>query len=409
MASDGRLLRTLKAINEISRKGRLGFDQKLERILIEIIQCMHANSGSIMLVKGRRNLEVVASTRPELIGVKQPLEEVVPSSWVVKNRSPLRVDDIGECKIFHKKFDNYKGAAFLLAPVMADDRVIGVLSVTDKTGKGLFSREEQSALLDIAGHVIGAVETQRLTESLKKKRRELQQKNLELRKLEKLRTDLFNMLIHDLKGPISEIVANLDILSYALKGENLNFVRLTQTACDTLYRMVSNLLDIARLEENRLQLVWEKMEPGEILGESVARVDALAATKGLKILERLPPQDRCGVIRGDRDILLRVLQNLLGNAIHYSPAGETIEVGFLGMETPEIEFFVKDNGPGIPPKFHDAIFDKFLQLEKKSDGRIYTTGLGLTFCKMAVEAHGGKIRVNSDGTRGSRFSFTLPR
>jgi len=111
---------------------------------------------------------------------------------------------------------------------------------------------------------------------------------------------------------------------------------------------------------------------------------------------------------GDRGVLLRVLQNLLSNAIHYSPPGETIDVGFRYLKSREIEFFVKDCGPGVPAEYQESIFDKFAQIEKKRDGRIYTTGLGLTFCKMAVDAHRGKIGVKSETRKGSRFWFVVP-
>ena len=84
-------------------------------------------------------------------------------------------------------------------------------------------------------------------------------------------------------------------------------------------------------------------------------------------------------------------------------------MGFEYSKSPEIEFFVKDNGPGVSPEYQEAIFNKYFQLEKENDGRIYTTGLGLTFCKMAVEVHRGKIGVESDSPiRGSRFFFSLP-
>ena len=96
-------------------------------------------------------------------------------------------------------------------------------------------KEDQKKLLAVAGHLISALENQRLTISLRKKGQTLQKKNFQLKKMEKLRTDLFNMLIHDLKGPISELVANLDILTYTLSDENRQYVDSAQTACDTLY------------------------------------------------------------------------------------------------------------------------------------------------------------------------------
>ena len=411
MENDKRLLQVLRAINSISNDKRLGFGRKLRQILLEMLGCMQAKKGSIMIVKGRKTLEIVASTREELIGVTKRLDEESPSAWVVKYKAPLYVDNIAKSDVFKTRFDHYKGSSFLLAPIMRNERVIGILNVTDKIGEDLFSKEEQRFLLDLAGMVISALENQRLTESLKKKRRTLQQRNRELKKLEKLKTDLFNMLVHDLKGPISELVANLDILSYSLSDENQEYVESAKNGCDTLYNMVCNLLDIARLEDGKLDLVYERLDPQYLIKEALARLFWLVKMKELTFIEKVPSPETDSFFWGDRGVLLRVLQNLLTNAINYSPTGETIEVGFNHLTLTEIEFFVKDNGPGVPPEYQEAIFDKFFHLGKQSDGRIYTTGLGLNFCKMAVDAHRGKIgidSVQSGGPKGSRFYFIMP-
>jgi len=408
MTVDMGLLEVLITINSISNDRGLSFDQRLQHLLLEIVRCMQAKRGSIMLVKGLKSLDVVASTSPELKGIKQPLDEESPSTWVVKNRASLYIDNISTSTMFQKRFDHYEGDALLLVPIIGNKKIIGVLSVTDKIGKDIFSKEEQKALLNIAGQIISALENQRLTESLNRKRRTLQQKNLQLKRLERLKTELFNMLIHDLKGPISELIANLDILSYTLSDENQEYVESAKTGCDTLYRMVSNLLDIARLQEGRLELIYEKIDPQDLIKEALARLFGLAKTKELTFVEEFPSPEAADFFWGDRGILLRVLQNLLTNAIDYSPPGEAIEVGFEYVKSPKIQFFVKDKGPGVPPEHQETIFDKYLQLEKKGNGRIYTTGLGLTFCKMAVEAHRGKISVESENLEGSRFFFILP-
>jgi two-component system sensor histidine kinase KdpD len=408
MTKDQRYLQALVAISNISNDRKLEFAKKLERILLQVASCMQASRGSIMLVKGRKALKVVASTSPELIGVKQRLDEQSPSSWVVKNKAPLYVDERTESDILHNKCDHYEKNAFLVVPIISNNRVIGVLNMTEKIRADIFEQDERKMLLSIAGQFIGALENQRLTESLRKNKRTLEKKNLQLMKLEELKTDLFNMLIHDLKGPISELVANLDILSYTVSDENCQYVESAQTGCDTLYTMVCNLLDVARLEEGKLELVYEKMDPQDLLKEALARLFGLCKQKELSFAENFSPSENEVFFVGDRGVLLRVLQNLLSNAIHYSPPGGTIEVGFRYLKSRQIEFFVKDCGCGVPAEYQESIFDKFTQIEKKSDGRIYTTGLGLTFCKMAVEAHRGKIGVKSETQKGSRFWFALP-
>lgn len=408
MAGKKRLLEVLIAINTISNTRTLKFDQKLQHILVEIVKCMQAKRGSIMLMKGLKNLEVVASTNPSLIGVRQRLDQQSPSTWVVNNKIPLYIKDGEYPDVPLRRFDHYEKDAFLLVPIISNEKVIGVLSVTDKIVEDVFSREEQEVLLNIASQVIITVENQRLTESLKKKRRAIQRKNKELVKLEKLKTELFNMIIHDLKGAISEIIANLDILTYTASEENQEFVDSAKTGCDALYRMVFDLLDIARLEDGRIELVYEKINPQDLIKESLSRLFGLFRMKELEFVEIIPSSGNPEYFYGDRGIILRILQNLLINAMNHSPIGEKIEIGYKNQSNDKITFFVKDNGPGVPEEYKKAIFDKYFQLEKKNDGGVYTTGLGLTFCKMAVEAHRGQIGVESQYGEGSRFLFTLP-
>lgn len=407
MQIDKKIFQTVMAIIDISNNKRLGFKAKMQAILLEVIACMRTGQGSVMIVKGRKTLEVIASTNPDLIGIKQPIEEDSPSCWVVKNKRLLCVNASEKKSTFIRKFDYYKKGSFLIAPILSDNRVIGVLTVTEKIGPDRFSKQEQEILLNIAGFVISALENNRLAESLKKRKQAIQQKNIELKKLEKIRTELFHMLFHDLKGPISEVLANLDILSYKASDDNLEFVESAQASCDTLYRMIVDLLDIARMEEGALKLIHEKIEPKDLIDEAVSRLHGLAKTKGISLVQSFGVDEQKVYISGDRGILLRVLQNLLVNAVHHSPQGETIETGFKANDPDKIMFFVKDNGPGIPKEFHDAIFEKYVQVQKKK-GKRYSTGLGLTFCKMAVEAHNGTIHVESDGINGSCFTFTLP-
>ncbi|MFC1592069.1 ATP-binding protein [Thermodesulfobacteriota bacterium] len=407
MKPETSLLDVLNLISDISHNRRLDFSGKLNRILLAIVACMQVKKGSIMLLKNPKTLEVVASTNPNIIGVCQTLDGETPSAWVVKHKKPLYVDSASGCDVMVGRFKHYKGDAFFLAPIIDHGRVIGVVNVTEKIGVDIFNEDERTVLLNIIGHVITALENGRLAASLKQKKKSLLKKNKELRRLQDLRTELFNMLIHDLKGPLSEIVANLDILSYTLTDENLDFVDTAKSGCDTLYNMVTNLLDIARLEEGKLPLMYEEIDPPELIKETLARLLVSGKSKQLRFAEQAADGDS-GIIEGDRTLLVRILQNFLTNAIQYSPQGAEITVGYAFPKIGQVEFFVADRGPGVPELHQQAIFDKYMQLSKRNDGREYTTGLGLTFCKMAVEAHGGTIGVDSDGQNGSRFFFAIP-
>ncbi|MBW2107472.1 MAG: GAF domain-containing protein [Deltaproteobacteria bacterium] len=408
MTEQAKLLQILLSIMAISNDHRLAFREKLERVLGEIVSCMQAKRGSIMLLKGRKALEVVASTHPDALGARQVVDEKTPSGWVVRHKKPLYVDKATQNALFPSRVGRYEKSAFLIVPIISNTRVIGVLNVTDKIGEDLFEHMEQEILLQIAGLVINTLETQRLAESLKKSKKALEKKNLQLKRLEKVRTDLFNMLIHDLKGPISEMVANLDILSYTISEENRLFVESAQQGCSALQTMVSNLLDIARLEEGRLELVFEKIDPADLVTEALGRLVRVGKTRELLFEKVFPPQPDQRPFSADRGVLLRVLQNLLTNAIRYSPERQAIQVGFDYPGPSKIRFFVKDHGPGVPARHRKAIFEKYTQIDKQTDGRMYTAGMGLAFCKMAVRAHRGRIGVKDEVPMGSCFWFELP-
>lgn len=399
----------LLQITQISNLQRVDFQIKLQRIIHEIAKCMNTERASIMTRKGKNHLVVAASTVPDLIGHKIPLDGESPSVWVVKNKKVLYVQGSSTKTYVTKQSDHYHKSAFCLSPIMIGNKVIGVISITEKIGLDSFSKQEQEGFVLLSGYILSTLENHRLTESLRKGKSSLRKKNQELKRLEKLRTELFNMLIHDLKGPISEVIANLDLLTYIIKEqENLDYINAAQSATDTLYRMVADLLDIARLEEGNLPIILEKFNPGELIEESISRIHSLARIKGITLFQKAQPETDKIKVEGDREILLRVLQNLLTNAIDHSASGESVELGCRYTDEKSLQIYVLDNGPGIPEKYKESIFEKFTQIGKKRDGRIYTTGLGLTFCKLAVEAHNGKIFVESDGKKGSCFKFTIP-
>ncbi|MBF0120732.1 MAG: GAF domain-containing protein [Desulfobacterales bacterium] len=404
MSCNENMLQALLTITQLPTS-KVYFKEKLQNIITEISKCMNSKKASIMLLKNKKYLEVSASTSKELIGIKQLIDINSPSGWVFKNKKILYVDN-SNSSLFRRDESKYDKDAFLICPIILNNRVIGVICLTEKTGNDSFSREEQELLLNISSNIISVLEIHRLTESLKKHKSSLNEKNRSLIKLEKIRTELFSMLIHDLKGPISEIVANLDILFYTVSSENLEYLEAAQAGCETLFRMISNLLDISRMEEGSLKLLLERIEPKGLIREAVSRLPGVIKIKGIKILEKFPEEDKRLIILGDREILLRVMQNLLMNAIRYSSQDGTIEVGFEDIYNERVTFFIKDNGPGVPEHLQETIFDKFFQV--KTEHKQYSVGLGLTFCKLAVSSHKGKIFVESDGKSGSSFKFALP-
>jgi signal transduction histidine kinase len=170
----------------------------------------------------------------------------------------------------------------------------------------------------------------------------------------------------------------------------------------TLVDMVSSLLDVSKMEAGQLELHRVGCDLAALCGAAVKTVADASGRNDVAIEAPRAPV----VVEADRELVLRVLQNLIGNAVRFAPEGGKVRVGMIA-EPGAVRVSVQDNGRGIAPEHHALIFEKFGQV--RSDGPRVGTGLGLTFCKLAVEAHGGRIGVDSQEGKGATFWFELPK
>jgi two-component system sensor histidine kinase/response regulator len=242
---------------------------------------------------------------------------------------------------------------------------------------------------------------------LRRQKRELQQSYDKLRKLETLRDSLVHMIVHDMRSPLSVILGNLELARMQLLPKRAaECIGSAMNGTETLLTMVSTLLDISKMESGQMTLEFSAVNIRELAGETIRMVAPLRGQRmiALDITEEVAP------FAGDADLIRRVLQNLIGNALKFTD-GETgvITVRIENVTEGKVRVSVRDNGPGIPPEYREKVFDKFCQVEARKQGHMYSTGLGLTFCKLAVEAHGGRIGLESDVGKGSTFWFELPR
>lgn len=258
----------------------------------------------------------------------------------------------------------------------------------------------------------------RIGASLEKKRtrdreirysEELQQNIRRLQELEKLRDDLTHMIIHDLRTPLTSMITGVTTLNVVgdLSESQKEIRDIALVGGETLLGMINDLLDVDKLESGTMQLDSDVVAIDELVHSALGQVSSLLKNKELMIKEQVAAE--LPTLRGDESKLCRCLVNLLGNAIKFTPPLGTVTVGARHCkEEHSIEIWIGDTGEGIPPDSIDRIFEKFGQVESRQGGRTMSTGLGLTFCKLAVEAHGGQIHVESVLGEGSKFSFTIP-
>ena len=249
-------------------------------------------------------------------------------------------------------------------------------------------------------------------DELRESYREIAEKNERLEQLEEIRDGLIHMIIHDLKNPLMAISGNVELVmmeeNTLSQKQNQRLVQCYQY-CRELGDMIQNLLDSKRIEEGKLIPSLQATEPGELVDAVLGQFTSRIEEKQISL--HFPKPDMIPSVRIDPGLIKRVIANLLGNAIRHTPEEGKIEI-FMDY-TPESQCLglsVKDNGNGLSPAYREKIFDKFEQARLKSAGvSLGQSGLGLAFCKMAVEAHQGKIWVESDGEgSGSSFRFVVP-
>lgn len=231
----------------------------------------------------------------------------------------------------------------------------------------------------------------------------------EIKRLERVKDLLTHMIIHDLNNPLAVISGYIELLKMNTEG-NLNQqqkagLETVFLASQELKRMTGNLLDIKKMEEGKIRLNYEKFDLGGIVKGVVEEMKVVAMgdkkNLSLEILENIPE------VFADKELIKRVIVNLIDNAIKFTPPTNSIHTKvFYNHNDSNLYVQIKDEGKGIPKDSLERIFEQFFQIESKEIRRGY--GLGLTFCKMAVNAHGGRIWAQSELGKGTLFTFTLP-
>jgi signal transduction histidine kinase len=245
----------------------------------------------------------------------------------------------------------------------------------------------------------------RLLAELEEARATLALRNAKLEELEGLKETLTQTLVHDLKNPLAAVLGNLELMERKADESVLHLVRRSKAAAWRMHQMILNLLDIGQLEEGKLVLHPESLDAGSLARKACQEMEGGAAQRGVRL--EIVADEATAVLKGDAAVLRRVLDNLLSNAIEHSPQGGVVRVAVTLCDE-GIEIAVSDQGPGVPPEFRERIFEKFQRLESRKSMPGANRGLGLTFCRLAVEAHGGTIWVDDAPEHGALFRALLP-
>jgi NtrC-family two-component system sensor histidine kinase KinB len=308
---------------------------------------------------------------------------------------PVNVPDVSQDERFYQELDK-KQAEFitqsiLAVPMISRGDVVGVVEALNKPGG--FDREDERLLSALAGLAASVVENANLVAA----RQELEQ----------MRENLTHMIVHDMRTPVGTISNCLQMLNRLIGDQGseqaVQLINLASRSTQRLLNMVDSLLDIGRLEAGQELTDLRPISIKALIESAVDRLALYAQRKRIRLNLGWP--DALPAVLADGEMMERVMINLIDNALKFSPAGGKVNVS-VEAGTDSLCVRVRDSGPGIPLEHQGRIFDKFARV--RGPEGLGGVGLGLAFCRLAIEAHGGHIWVESSGKQGSTLSFTLP-
>jgi PAS domain S-box-containing protein len=317
---------------------------------------------------------------PDVVDTRKPLlAERIDDRWLqTMARSPRHLEVLRALAPH----------SMIVVPLVARDRVIGAISVGLAKSPRQYGPRELAVAEEFAARAALALDNARLFH--------------EARQATRVRNEVLRIVAHDLRNPLNTIRLTAGLLNETCTDPDTSRrLGVIENSVGRAHRLIEYLLEVARLEAGKLPLELSTLDTVALLRDAVELHRAQAAEQGLELTpdypEDLPP------IRADQHRVLQVFSNLIGNALRLTPEGGRISIRALGREA-EVEFVIEDTGPGIAKEDFPHLFQPFWQREKRGEG----AGLGLPISKGLVEAHGGRIWVESTLGKGSRFCFTIP-
>lgn len=304
------------------------------------------------------------------------------------------------CRQIRRSITGYLPVIVTTSAQNIADLANGIVSGADEVMLKPVSRYELLAALQ------ALLRSKALYATLEAQTAELQTAYANLSELEGLRDDLVHMIVHDLRTPLTNIIGNLQTLEDSGYDPELTeeFVPVAVEAGQALLGMVNDLLDISKLEAGQMVLDITDFPVAQAVEAALGSVRTLAEEKGLELAVEVTPLDLR--LYADENKIMRAITNMLGNAVKYTRQG-AVHLRARD-EDGGVVISVTDTGEGIPEADRQRIFEKFGQVATRTAGRKTSTGLGLAFVKLALEAHGGKAWVESELGQGSTFSISVP-
>ena len=352
------------------------------------------SEGRIVLLN-RVTEDLFGYRREELLG--QPVELLVPENLLAThwNRPQTRSTGSGTAFEGRRKDGSRFPVEINLSPVESEDSFRVTAIIRDITER----KKAEDLLRTIQ---------EKYNRELSATNRKLQDRNREIERANRLKSEFLTSMSHELRTPLHTIIGFSELLGEELEGplndKQKRFINHIQQDSLHLLELINEILDLSKIEAGKLELRPQVFDVAGAIEEVLSSIRAQCLAKSLTIETRI---SEAGALHADRVRFKQVLYNLLNNAVKFTPEG-----GRIGIEARPrdrfIEISISDTGIGIPQRELGSVFDKFHQVGATTNGVREGTGLGLAITKHLVEEHGGQIRVESKSGKGSRFTFTMP-
>jgi signal transduction histidine kinase len=263
-------------------------------------------------------------------------------------------------------------------------------------------------LRDARGAIVGATVVFRDITEMRRQESERRRINEELRLLQQRQAELSALIVHDLKSPLATILTNVEMqIETQPAGDARDSLQRTWEAARRMHGMILDLLDVHLAEDGALVPSFESVDVMGLFREVGAGMASRIARRQQHL--EIEPGDGPLLLQADPELLRRLLQNLVDNCVKYGPAGGAIRLGAMASGAGALKLRVRDDGPGVPPAARQTIFEKYAQIERGSGARERDSrGLGLRFCQLAAQVHGGRIWVEDNVPQGACFCVELP-
>ncbi len=298
----------------------------------------------------------------------------------------------------------------ILVPIIAEDKVIGVIEVGAKRSREHINQSEIETLQSMADELGVVARNISLFDRVRKTNDQLETANAHLKQLDQAKSEFVSIASHQLRTPMTGIMGYLSMMTQGdfgkVKPEHQKILVDLLAESQRMIRLINQFLNVSKIEAGKFTYTWKPTQMEELVTHVVKEVEKPASDKGLKLTVKMP-KSKLPIIQADADKIEDVVLNLIDNAIKYTAKGTIVVT--LALEGVVVHFRVKDSGIGIKPQDATELFNKFVRGSGIAQIHPDGSGLGLFIAKSIIDAHGGKIWAESDGeAKGSTFQFTLP-